>query len=272
MSYQHTAKQPLDYHSCRYGASKLLFRGPRRQLRGDYIAVLGGSETYGKYMAAPYPALLETALGQPVVNLGYANAGADVFVNDISVMDICRNARACVIQITGAHNVSNRFYTVHPRRNDRFLRASSLLKTIYPEIDFTEFNFTRHLLATLQGVAPDKFALVRQELREAWIARMRAILGKIGPRVVLVWMSRQTPDAPGGDILRDDPLFVDRDMLDGLRPLVRDIVEIIATEDEIAAGHAGMIVPEHEVAIARDMLGTVAHDRLARELAEKLRA
>ncbi len=55
-----------------------------------------------------------------------------------------------VIQVMGAHNMSNRFYAVHPRRNDRFLRASlGCCKTIYPEVDFTEFNFTRHMLTAL---------------------------------------------------------------------------------------------------------------------------
>ncbi len=35
----------------------------------------------------------------------------------------------------GAQNLSNRFYAVHPRRNDRFLRASTLMKTIFREVD-----------------------------------------------------------------------------------------------------------------------------------------
>ena len=55
-----------------------------------------------------------------------------------------------MIQVSGAQNLSNRFHAVHPRRNDRFLRASTLLKTIYRDVDFTEFNFTRHLLTTLR--------------------------------------------------------------------------------------------------------------------------
>ena len=81
-----------------------------------YCAVIGGSETYGKFVERPYPDLLQDMTGFPVVNLGCANAGADVFALDETVMDICKNAEITVIQLTGAQNISNRYYSVHPRR------------------------------------------------------------------------------------------------------------------------------------------------------------
>ena len=59
MAFENPGQGALDYFPCRYGHSKLLFRGPRRKLDGAYCAVLGGSETYGKYVREPYPALIE---------------------------------------------------------------------------------------------------------------------------------------------------------------------------------------------------------------------
>ena len=44
-----------------------------------------------------------------------------VFVNEPTVIDICSKALVTVVQLMGAQNTSNRFYAVHPRRNDRFL-------------------------------------------------------------------------------------------------------------------------------------------------------
>ncbi|MGB3314802.1 MAG: DUF6473 family protein, partial [Albidovulum sp.] len=59
MAYEYAGESALDYLPCRYGQSKLLFRGPRRKLDGAYAAVLGGTETYGKFVAEPFPNIVE---------------------------------------------------------------------------------------------------------------------------------------------------------------------------------------------------------------------
>ena len=261
----------LDYYPCRYGTSKLTFRGPRRRLEGDYVAYLGGLETFGKFTETPFPALVEQETGLRSVNLGCANAGIDAYLRDSSVMEICARARATVIQIMGAQNMSNRFYTVHPRRNDRFVSASNLLRKIYPDVDFTEFHFTRHMLNTLAEACPDKFAMVREELRHAWIARMRTLIDQIGGPVVLTWLAGHKPDNCGtGSIRRADPLFVERDMLDAIRPSADAVVEVVATPDEITAGNDELIFATMERPAAKEMLGPVVHRRAASALAPVL--
>jgi hypothetical protein len=216
--------------TCRYGASRLLFRGPRRPTDGCHIAVVGGAQTLGREVEAPYPALLEEATGFPCANFGQANASVEAFLRDPFVPGACASARLTVVEITGAANLSNRFYTVHARRNDRFLQASTILRAIYPEVDFAELCFTGHLLRTLHAAAPGRFALLRAELQTAWSARMRGFLELIGPRTLLLWLSPQLPsDAPWEereDPLLREPLFVTRRMLDGLRPLVRGVVMV----------------------------------------------
>jgi len=267
MAYEFQGDGALDYVPCRYGKSKLLFRGPKRKLDGTYVAVLGGTETYGRYVAKPYPALAEQALGQTVVNLGTVNAGVDVFVNDQSVLDACSHAAVTVIQVMGAPNMSNRFYAVHPRRNDRFLRASNLLKTIYRDVDFTEFNFTRHLLAALELASPDRFAMVEMELKEAWVARMKTLVSKIDSKVVLLWLSDHTPDDAADHAGEGtDPLFVDRQMLLEVQPYVSALVEVVASPDDLAQGYRGMVFSDLDEPAARGMLGTVAHARAAHAL------
>ena len=67
----------LSYSPCRYGNSRILFRGPRRPLDRPYLAFIGGTETYGKFIEKPFPTLVETALRQPCVNFGCLNAGID---------------------------------------------------------------------------------------------------------------------------------------------------------------------------------------------------
>ncbi len=272
MAYENLGESALDYVPCRYGKSKLLFRGPKRKLTAPYVAMIGGTETYGKFVETPFPALTESVLDMPVVNLGCVNAGIDVFSQDRTVVDICSKAEVTVVQVTGAQNMSNRFYAVHPRRNDRFLRASNLLKTIYREVDFTEFNFTRHLLTALRATSAEKFAMVEQELREAWVARMKTLVARIDSRVVLLWLSSHAPDRAETDTADGaDPLFVDSDMLDAVAPFVEEIVEVVVTPEEIVDGFAGLAFNEFEEPVARGMLGTVAHARAAAALDASLR-
>ena len=65
-----------------------------------------------------------------MVNLGCLNAGPDVYLNDPEILRIASKADVTVLQVVGAANLTNRFYTVHPRRNDRFLHASPWLQTV----------------------------------------------------------------------------------------------------------------------------------------------
>mgnify|MGYP007100961825 CR=1 FL=1 len=97
MTYERIGPAALDYMPCRYGSSKILFRGPRRRLDKPYIAFLGGTETYGKFLAEPYPALVEAGLGRVCVNLGAVNAGADIYLNEPSLLEVIAGAEAVVI-------------------------------------------------------------------------------------------------------------------------------------------------------------------------------
>ncbi|MEB8387882.1 DUF6473 family protein [Rhodobacteraceae bacterium KMM 6894] len=267
MAYEKLGETPLDYQPCRYGTSKLLFRGPRRRLEGQYAVFLGGTETYGKFIARPFPALIEARTGAKCINLGWPNAGIDVFLHDPDVLAITSRAKLAVIQVSAAQNMSNRFYSVHPRRNDRFVEASPMLRAIYRDVDFTEFHFTRHMLRHLRHVAPDRFALIRDELQTAWVARMRLLLHQIAAPVVLLWLSAHPPkeeaDAPD---IAEDPAFVTRAMLEMLHPKVLQVVEVTASAAALSYGTRGMVFSEFEGNIASEIMGPAVHEEAAEAL------
>ncbi|MDJ0825270.1 MAG: DUF6473 family protein [Rhodobacter sp.] len=271
MTVQGSAAKGLDYQPCYYGTSKNLFRGPKQRLRGDYIACLGSTETFGRFIETPYPGLLEETLGLPAVNLGCQRAGIDAFLSCSSLIDICAMAKATVIQIMGAPNMSNRHYTVDPRRNERFLRASKQLKAIYPEVDFRDFETTSDLLTGLARVCPSRLHQVRQELQTAWVARMRTLIDMIGGPVILLWASDHAPYSKedGGTICRD-PVFVDRAMLNAIAPRAAAVVEVVAKANDIASGLGEMVYGPFEVQAAKEMLGPVAHRWIAAELTDLL--
>jgi len=190
-------------------------------------------------------------------------------------MAACHDADLTIVQIMGANYLSNRFYSVHPRRNDRFLRASTVLQAIYNEVDFSEFTFTRHMLGALYEISPERFDIVVSELRAAWSARMRNMLGQIGKRSILLWFSRaeltnrewfenETP-------LSADPLFVTQEMVEGLSDLVMNTVVARPSEIALSQGTTGMYFPAMQAKAAAGMLSVTSHIEASARLAPKIR-
>lgn len=273
MAFEAPGAGALDYAPCRYGTSKLLFRGPARPLTGGCCVALGGAETYGKFVARPWPVLVEAQLGLPVVNLGCMNAGADVFLNDAAVAAAAAAARVTVVQVTGAHNLSNRFYSVHPRRNDRVVAPLPALRALYPEVDFTEFAFTRHLCAALAARSPRRFAAVAEALRATWVERSRALLGLAGGQAVLLWVAGHPPEAEEeGTDPACDPLLVTRAMLEAVRPAAAAIVEVVASPAARARGTEGMQFAPLEAPAAAGLPNPAVHAEVAAALAPVIAA
>lgn len=265
----------ISYAPCRYGMSRIFFRGPRRRLDQPYIAFVGGTETYGKFLDQPLPSLVESELRQTCVNFGCVNGGVDAFVNDPTIMAACHDADATVVQIMGANHLSNRFYSVHPRRNDRFLRASTVLEAIYNDVDFSDFTFTRHMLSCLHEKSPERFDIVVSELREGWVARMKNMLSQIGPRVLLLWFSKdELSDVPWDERsnpMQVDPLFVTASMLEELRPMVIDIIDASPSDVAREQGTTGMFFSAMQAKTAEEMLGVACHKEACQHLLPPLR-
>lgn len=275
MKHENIEGAGLTYAPCRYGMSRILFRGPRRRLDTPYLAFVGGTETFGKYIDRPFPALVEKEIGRTCVNFGTVNGGVDAFVNDPTIMAACHDADLTVVQIMGANFLSNRFYSVHPRRNDRFLRASTVLEAIYSDVDFSEFTFTRHMLSKLHALSSERFDIVVSELREAWVARMKNMLGQIGPKVVLLWFARQDLSDDhwnvGSQPLQADPLFITKSMIEQLRPMVMDVVESKPSAIALKQGTKGMYFSAMQAKAATEMLGVGCHSEASNILAPTIK-
>lgn len=270
MSFEQRGHMPLDYQPSALPGSALRFRGPLNVDRGPAVVCIGSSETFGRFIDAPYAAQLDAALDLPVLNLGVINAGLDVMVNDPAIAANVANAEAVVMQITSAHTLTNRFYSVHPRRNDRFLSASAMLRTIYPQVDFTEFHFTRHLLSHLQTESSDRFEIVRTELEIAWVARMRRFLNSLAPPVHLLWLANRRPDAAESSDLTQYPLFITMKMLELVGQDAASVTIAAPKADESRDGVQGKFFGPSEEAAARMLPGPALHAMAADKLLEHL--
>jgi len=272
MSYELTGASAISDEPCRYGKSKLLVRGPQRDLEAPYLAFMGGTEVYGRFVDRPFVSRLEETLGQVCVNLGSINAGLDSFVNDEELKQVARGADLTVLQVLGAQNLSNRMYRVHPRRNDRFLQASDTLSALYNEVDFTEFHFNKHLLTGLEACSPDRFVAVQAELETAWVKRMTRMIDELDGRVVLLWLRYELDKGVNErGLLGHEPALIESAMIDALRPQVQGVIELPVQTAGTADDVDGMVLGQMDLPAAGHMIGPMEHMRIANAAADGLR-
>jgi hypothetical protein len=166
--------------------------------------------------------------------------------------------------------MSNRYYSVHPRRNDRFIAPSKLLCSIYPEVDFAEFHFTRHLLEALKQVSPTRFAMVVRELQQAWIARMTLLLGRMTGPCVLLHLGPEKPTRDMGAQARAGPLLVTKAMVSQVSRLAAGVVYVTPSHAAMSEGTAGMVFPAIEKERALQLSGVRAHQEIAKAVAQAI--
>ena len=239
------------------------------------VAVLGGSATLGKDVDRPFPCLVEQTCGIPVVNLGAPNAGPDYYLSDPAVLEAASRADVVVIQVPGAEALTNPFYSVHSRRNDRFVAATPALRALFPGLDVTDIHFTRHLLLALEQADSERFGLVVRTLKAAWLARMRDLLVRLPPRRILLWLADAPPPDDAVAIPRGaEPALVDAAMLAGLSPLVSCVTVVVPSPAARAADHAARARGGADTATlgAWCLPGPAAHVEIARQLSPQIMA
>ncbi|MFZ9020991.1 MAG: DUF6473 family protein [Paracoccaceae bacterium] len=88
---------PSPYTLCQYSGSRHFFRGQAKALSAPYVAILGGSLSFGKEVKKTYTEGIETLTGMAGVNLAIPQSGPDAYLADESILNIAWGAVACVI-------------------------------------------------------------------------------------------------------------------------------------------------------------------------------
>lgn len=256
MTYDVPGADALDYMPCRYGRSRLVFRGPRRSLERPYVALLGGTETYGRFVEAPYPLLLEDHIGMPCINLGVPNAGLDVFLGDAGVLEVARGAALRIVQLPPPENHCNPYYSVHPRRNDRMTAPTEALRTLFGPVELCHVHFTGHLMAHLRRCDRERARTVEEALRAAYSEKLARLAGELGGPTVFLRFGARSGDGPA-------------EASAGLRR--EDIVEVVPSAQARAEGTGRMVFPDLRAAAAAALPGAKAHEEAAAALAAAVR-
>ena len=221
----------FDYKAYRFGRSRQVFRGPQPDLRGAYLCFLGASHTFGRYTDQPFPTLLGEKLRMVSLNLGTDGAGPGFFLGDPEVKQAASDAAVCVVQVMSASAISNRMYTVRPRRNVRLHEVSDLMRGIFPEVDFERFAFVKPMLRHLEMVDPDRYKLVVNEMKNAWIGRTQTLLASLSSPKILFWFSRRSPDDnaydPNDSTDEGYPAYVDEAMIQTVKGAAEAYTECV---------------------------------------------
>lgn len=206
----------------RFGRSKQIFRGPRPDLDRPYVAFIGGSEPFGKFVSSPFPKLTQRMVDTPCVNWGTPGAGPGFFLKDPVLLNACSNAQICVIQVMDAVPLSNRLYSVFPRRNMRLRGVSDSLCALYPETDFGKFKYVPAMIRELKSKDPSAYKIVLQEQRSSWMARMLELMEDIETTKVLLWL------AP--DNTSDEDATITLDMVNAVSKRVDKLIKVSVAE------------------------------------------
>ena len=187
MSYVMMDARPVDFILCQYGNSKNLFRGPKKSCKHSYGVCLGGADTCGGKVPDPFSSKLEREMGMPILNLGAQHSGAGFYTEDDAILEIVENAQVIFIEAPIVVNQSNPFYRVHPRRNDRFVTALGPLYDLFPEADFVECHFTKHLITKLISIDSVRADIVFRALQDEWVRNLTIMRARWCAKTVVHW-------------------------------------------------------------------------------------
>src|SRR5438477_4742612 len=106
--YQRDDAAIVDYQLWRLPELPLRLRGPALlPLPQKYGVAIGAAQTFGRFVAEPWPLLLARQLGVPVLNLGISGAGPSLFLLHPGLVEIAMRAQFVIVQVMSARSVSN---------------------------------------------------------------------------------------------------------------------------------------------------------------------
>ena len=142
-----------------------------------------------------------------------------------------------------------------------------MMERLFPTADFSEFNFTRHMIKSLENQWPERVSLVLEDLRRTWVDRTVRLLRDLGGRVVLLWLSDRPPPFTPVGFSGNAPEGVSRDMLEAIKPLAWDYVEVLQGFETRVLCNEGKHYLLHEADMAAAFPGPMVHRQVADALA-----
>ncbi len=200
---------------------KLRGPAPPSLAEGEYITCVGAAQTFGCYSEKPFPALLQEALGIPVLNFGVAGAGPSLFTRQ-HFLDHINGGKLVVLQVLSGRSTGNSLF--QPVNSGEMLNRRS---------DGVELGAAPMYAQLLQSKSRDEVEAVIRETRENWLREFNELINRITKPVILAWFSVRSPDyresySSVECLFGKFPQLVNREMIDRIRPRVDRYVEYVS--------------------------------------------
>ncbi|MEM0908384.1 MAG: DUF6473 family protein [Pseudomonadota bacterium] len=222
MSYQNADLNLLDYGDAEFGVFRQSFRKPPVTPASQYISFIGAAQTYGRYVAKPFPELIEERLDIPCFNLGTGGAGPAQFINDTEVLRAINASELCVIQVMSGRSVNSRYFSIRAVRNAQVKDISPAILSGCPELKDRQITFAHDLLHLVSLENPTLYNAVVEDLRYRWVETYKRLLSVITTQKLLFWFSERTPtdtetNYGDGRELAKFPHLVNQEMIDEIK-------------------------------------------------------
>jgi hypothetical protein len=162
----------------------LELRGPRPAALtpGDYFVCIGGAQTFGRFCARPYSALLADRLGLPAVNLGRGGAGPSFFSpRNQALLYHVNRARFTIVQVMSGRSAGSSLF------------SSAGLGSYTRVADGTVVGCDEAFQELLRSQPIDHVRRIVAETRQQWLASFRELLLAIEVPKILLWFSVRSP-------------------------------------------------------------------------------
>lgn len=222
VGYQSTDRNVIDYDLWFEPESMFEFRGPRRDFSSSGgIVCIGAAQTFGRFVARPYPQQLSDLLEHEVLNLGRSGAGPEFYLNRPSLVARIHRADTVIVQAMSARSVSaGRFQALSnnngvlsfvdgPYAGERYLAQKAY-----------------KILRDTEG--EDAFRTQIGAVQAQWLAHHRQLAEAISGDKILLWLSSAEPS--NELVLKDSavgtfPHFVTAEMVEnvlemGFKPVI----------------------------------------------------
>lgn len=97
------------FNYCLYDYEGYWLRGPDpRPLKyNNYLSFIGSAQTFGRFTYNPFVSQISNMINFPCVNLGWAGAGPENFIDTEILLNLINNGRLAILQIMSARGIYN---------------------------------------------------------------------------------------------------------------------------------------------------------------------
>jgi hypothetical protein len=162
----------------------LRIRGPRpaRLVSGEYFVCLGAAQTFGRFCARPFPAILSERLGLPGLNISHGGAGPSFWLFDPEPLAAWLNcARFVVVQAMSGRSEGNSLF--ESQGVGYYIRRS----------DGVRLGCDEAFAGLLREGPHRRAAHIVAETRANWVESCRRLLAMIAVPKILLWFSTRCP-------------------------------------------------------------------------------